>query len=247
MDSSGERTGLARLVNARNSSSSSSRVARHQAGVLEHAIRIERLQAHQRAAGWSDSELARQLGKSPSQIHAWATGQRNIGERLARQIEELLELPISFLDERVMPPGDLARTNASGLTPEHLVPVLDWPSLGALLTVTNCEIGAACVHLGTASQATETAKFVEMNDTSMAPDVGPGDHLLIDPAVAPRAGDLVLVRLPSGEHLVRKHVVKTGTASRFEALNADYATLTSTDDRAVAVGTVIEQRRYRGR
>lgn len=226
----------------------------------ESLIRVQRLKGHQKLRGWSDSELARQLSKSPSQVHAWFTGQRNIGERLARQIEEALKLPRLYLDERDVPTqrgqiiaeptpapwvGGSVAMQPSATKPVRAIPVLGWKMLGAMLAALNTDFEPDFERLDTFSNPSEQAKFIEMNDDSMEPDISRGDHLLLDPAVQPRAGDLVLVRLPSGEHLVRKYVPRTANAFRAETNNPNYADLTSQDDQVVVVATMVEHRRYR--
>lgn len=224
----------------------------------ESLIRVERLKSYQRSRQWSDSELARQLGRSPSQVHAWYTGERNIGERLARSIEEDLKLPRLYLDERdevgkrvaarePIPLFKASRFQPSGKRGALSIPVLPWDRLVDLLTKENVSLGGDLKYLETFADPSSTAKFVEMNDDSMAAEFQPGDHLLLDPAVIPRAGDIVLVRLAGGEHLVRKFLPKAGAHFDAEALNPNYARLSSAADGLQILATMTEHRRYRRR
>lgn len=225
----------------------------------EALIRLERLVEHQRRMGWTDSELARKLKKSPSQVHAWkASGaaRRHIGERLARSIEAELELPRFWLDERdasahdarkivASAPDGRVKLSVNATRVAGSVPVLPWAAIADMLKTDNRALGERLEHLDTFAEHSTQAKFVEMNDNSMEDEFRVGDHLLVDPNVPPLAGDVVLIRLPSGEHLVRKYVPRTATTFDAESLNANYARLSSTSDHLVVIATMIEHRRYR--
>jgi SOS-response transcriptional repressor LexA len=218
----------------------------------DHLVRVGNLKAHQKTMAWTDSELARQLGKSPQQVRSWYSGDRNIGERLARAIEERLALARYALDDRSQHATTGVVTSgtgrASGVTKSVMeVPVLVWTDVHKMLNVENTALRQKAPHLETFAVCSPRAKFLEMPDDSMAPDISPGDHLLIDPTEAPRAGDVVLVRLPSGEHFVRVFRPRTAYVFEAEALNRDYQPLSSKDDVATVVGVMVEHRRYRRR
>jgi SOS-response transcriptional repressor LexA len=115
-----------------------------------------------------------------------------------------------------------------------------------MLASENATLKNKAPHLETfAPCAVKVAKFVEMPDDSMSPEIQPGDHLLFDPTEAPRAGDVVLVRLPSNEHFVRAFRPRTAYVFEAVAHNANYQPLTSTDDGALVVAVMVEHRRYR--
>ena len=218
----------------------------------DHLVRVGNLKAHQKKVKWTDSELARQLGRSPQQIRSWYSGDRNIGERLARGIEERLGIARYALDDRNQPATTGVVTAGTGRTAGVTksvmeVPVLVWADVYKMLNLENTALRQKAPHLETFAVCSPRSKFLEMPDDSMAPDISPGDHLLIDPTEAPRAGDVVLVRLPSGEHFVR--VFRPRTAYIFEAVpvSRDYQALNSRDDEATVVGVMVEHRRYRRR
>lgn len=114
-----------------------------------------------------------------------------------------------------------------------------------MLTELNDKVDRALPRLDSYAAASANAKFVEMNDDSMAAEFQPGDHLLLDPETAPRAGDVVLVRTKAGEHLVRKYVPHTSRTFFARPINPDYASLSSAEDGLTVVATMIEHRRYR--
>lgn len=122
---------------------------------------------------------------------------------------------------------------------------MGWADIERMLDVDNTALKQKAPHLETFSVTSSRAKFLQMPDDSMAGEISPGDHLLFDPAEAPRAGDIVLVRTGAGEHFVRRF--RPRTAYVFEAAphNAAYQPLVSTDDAIVVVGVMVEHRRYR--
>ncbi len=224
----------------------------------EHLIRLARLKAYQKAQGWSDSELARQVGRSPQQIRSWSTTRR-IGEELARDIETKLKLHPYFLDDRsdVIAGASLAETRSQSdglITSRNIAsiearsfPLLAWEQLPTMLETENPAISASAPHLDSHAIASVRAKFVEMNDDSMAPNIMRGDHVLVDPTEVPRAGDVILVRLPSNEHFVRVFRPKTAYIFEAFAVNQHYQPLNSADDGASVAGVMIEHRSYRRR
>jgi SOS-response transcriptional repressor LexA len=220
----------------------------------DHLVRVEHLKALQRANSWDDSELARQCGRKPQQVYAWFSNSRQIGEKLARALEAKLGLTRYALDDRGGIPKVSDKTPAylAGTRPSESVtkrsrelPIVRWAELKTMLTVENADLRKTSPHLESYAVCSQQAKFVEMPDDSMAPDFARGDHVLLDPTEAPRAGDVVLVNTPEGELFVR--MFRPRTALSFEAvpLNAAYQPLTSTADGIEVVAVMVEHRRYR--
>lgn len=91
--------------------------AGNSAPMSDHLVRVENLQRFKRDRKWSDADLARACNRLPQQLRTWwafpGKGGRQIGEKLARALEEELNLPRYFLDQR---PGTSAALTAS-----------DWP------------------------------------------------------------------------------------------------------------------------
>lgn len=226
-----------------------------QSGAMsDHMVRLGNLRALQKQHGWDDSELARQCGRTPQQVYAWAKNRR-IGERLARDLEEALGLARYALDDR---PATLVNTEEKspnwGVPVERSssvqrapreMPIIRWAHISTMLDAENAPLKAKSPHLSTFAVSSPRAKFVVMPDDSMSPDYAPGDHVLCDPAEAPRAGDVVLVRIPSGEHFLR--IFRPRTAYVFEAVaaNPNYQTISSETDGALVVAVMVEHRRYR--
>lgn len=238
----------------------------YSAAMSDHLVRVENLRRIQHERGWNDADLARQCKRQPQQLRSWwaypAAGGRQIGEKLARSLEEVLNLPRYSLDERPRSAPKLAAREGSqsylqGSTLNAnvaaaplvgtLVPVLKWEQLSEMLCEPNNTLGDKVAALGTFAVHSQAAKFIAMPDDSMEPVYSEGDHILFDPAEAPHAGDTVLVQLASGEHLVR--IFKPKTAHQWEAspINANYQPLSSTEETATVVAVMVEHRRYRKR
>lgn len=232
------------------------------APMSDHLVRVSQLKRLQAERSWSDAELARQCGRPQQQIRAWYSYNpdtkkgRAIGEKLARSLEDKLKIPPYSLDER---PGSTAKfearegskTYSGDPAPQAVthdgttVPVIEWELLPKMLPEPNSSFTSNAPHLLTFAPATRFAKFVAMPDDSMAPVFQPGDHILFDPAELPRAGDTVLVSIPSGEHFVR--TFRPRTAHHWDAtpINGNYEPLSSQTDGAVVAAVMIEHRRYR--
>lgn len=223
----------------------------------EHLIRLTRLKSFQKLKDWSDSELARQIGRSPQQVWSWRKGNRLIGEKLAREIEEALGMPRFWLDEREVvplspstlgPPSDLKSVNKGDQSVNvtaRPMPIVKWGELRDMLDIDNQALAKTAAHLESFAVASPKAKFVQMIDDSMAPTMQPGDHVLLDPAELPKAGDIVLVQLPNKEYFVRAYRLRTAYVFEAVATNPNYQSLSSIDDAAVVVAVMVEHRSYR--
>lgn len=222
----------------------------------EHLIRLDRLKAYAKSKGWSDAELARQIGRTQQQVHSWEED-RLIGEKLARRLEDKLGLPQFYLDDRSIAPKtqsepETRQPESGGSKAEksvnnalRSVPILAWDQLNAMLAIDDAIVSESTSSLDTYAVASRRAKFVRLVDDSMAPNLQPGDHVLLDPLEAPHAGDVVLVRLPSGEHFVRTFRPRTAYVFEATALNPNYQSLTSAEDGAEVVAVMVEHRSYR--
>ncbi len=223
----------------------------------EHLVRVERLKQLAKERSWSDAELARQCGRKQQQLNAWWNSTRLIGERLARSLEESLKLPRYWLDERPapVPQSEDGEGNRSySAKPARVLdaqdgadalPILTWGQLPTMLSLPNASLPKATPSLNTFTQASRAAKFVEMDDDSMTPVIQPGDHLLFDPVEAPRAGDIVLIAIPSGEFFVRTFRPRTAHAWEAVPANDNFPARSGDADEARVAAVLVEHRRYR--
>ena len=116
-----------------------------------------------------------------------------------------------------------------------------------MLDTENQAIPAETPRLETYAPCSVRAKFLQMPDDSMTPHITQGDHLLLDPTEAPRAGDVVLVAVPSGEHFIRTFQPKTAYVFEAVAASGQHMPLSSSGDGAHVVAVLVEHRRYRRR
>lgn len=167
-----------------------------QSGAMsDHLVRVGRLKALQRERGWNESELARQCGRKPQQVYSWYANRRMIGERLARSLEEALQLPRYALDDRAAEPVSSAGHAADsppawGLSRGNLtlvqtapreMPVIRWAQIQTMLDADNAPLKSKAPHLESYAVSSARAKFVVMPDDSVAPEFAQGDHVLCDP------------------------------------------------------------------
>ena len=227
-------------------------------------VRLNNLKVLMRDRGWSQSDLGKHVGRSRTQVNNWLQGERSIGERIARSIEEKLGLPRYSLDDR---PGQTAHTRAifttapgkaplkvgespqrwSVTTAHKVFPVVSWEAATRTMSAVPNERSAALPTLTSYTlAANDRSVFLIVRDDAMAPTFNVGDHILVDPEAPVRAGDAALMELPTGELLLRSY--RPRTTATFEAApeNAAYATLNSSSDGVRLLGRVVEHRRYLG-
>ena len=225
----------------------------------EHLTRLARIRAVQKARGWDDAELARQIGRTQQQVYSWSHG-KHIGERLARHIEEALGLarydlderddlvdPLNMVGERLPRPGAFPTHPHRATKQARPIPVVPWPDIPAMLETDNADTVPTVPRISTYAPCSVRAKFLQMPDDSMLPLIAEGDHLLLDPTEVPRGGDTVLVRIRSGEHFVRQFQPKTAYVFEATAVNGLHLPLSSVADGATVVAVLVEHRRYRQR
>ncbi len=95
---------------------------------------------------------------------------------------------------------------------------------------------------------------ITVEGESMLPDFAPGDRVVIDPAVKPQPGDLVVAKLEAEtEATFRKYRLRGRDATGQDIidlvpLNDDYPVVTmDSNNPGRIIGTLVEHRRYRKR
>ncbi len=112
--------------------------------------------------------------------------------------------------------------------------------------------GAADEHLLTDLPVGSNAFALVIEGLSMAPDFQPGDKVIIDPAVAPRPGELVVAKREGDPEATFKKYRLRGQDAwgrdivELVPLNPDWPTLAiDSEHPGHIVGTMVEHRRYR--
>lgn len=153
--------------------------------------------------------FARAIKKSPAQVNQWLTGHRALGDAGARAIELALNLGTGYFDQTNPSPtvarGPLAPAarkvwvigNGQGGLPDRLWTDGDYP------------VGASDKY---AEEQTDDAHafIVKVHGDSMSPRYMPGEYVLVEPSVPPDLEDDVLVRLATGETMIKRLLSRRG-------------------------------------
>lgn len=150
-----------------------------------------RLKKLRREAGLTQHDLGKLLGVSTSQAN-----------RYEAHPERLTQAHLAKL------------ARAFGLTVDDIVAAIGQDTTGPRLASSVRAVIIRTITAGMLCDTDQTAPFawacsfhamaIISPDTSMAPLVAPSDLVLIDPAIQPKAGSVVLAKLPvTGEHALR--------------------------------------------
>lgn len=146
-----------------------------------------------------DSDFAKAANVSASQISQWRSGYRNLGEKVARGIEESLNLPVGYLDREgnklheVIDSGENAHTVREMTTIYgcHQVPLLkNSASMGGGQEALHEDVFSGALALSTMfirDQIKPTKpsalRFIHAYGDSMKPTFESGDILLVDTGI----------------------------------------------------------------
>lgn len=190
---------------------------------------------------------------SLSQLGQWLSGDRNMSEVSARKIESGLRLPAGWMDidhSATKVPFDVNVSPASIGT--RRVPLINYVQAGELTEIGAAFSGDALEYLLTDLDLSAHAFALEIEGLSMSPEFSPGDRVIIDQEVCPRAGDCVVAKNGHDEATFKKYRprgISENGQDVFELvpLNDDYATLYSDRQTLIVIGTMMEHRKYRRR
>lgn len=212
-----------------------------------------------------DAKLARQVGLHPSQVsRALSAGSRTeIGNRLARRIEEKTGKPEGWMDEMHLFSEGLSQQLSSAskaivVSPfgHKMVAVVsyelaaEWISSRRSYPITD-RTQVEWVRL---EQASDRAIGVVVEEEDMMDIIGPGDHVFLDPELEPQPGDYVLAELDDEKKVVfRKYRPRQRDRAgvlvvELAPLNEDYPTYVIDSKHSGRVlGVMVEHRKYRRR
>ena len=188
----------------------------------------------------SNAELARAIERSSSQVNDMLNGTKSFGSKVARYIEERLQLPNGYLDE----PHDLEEFST---TFGKKIPILSFVQAGH-----GTESGHNCYDewIDVPSSTPDEAYALRIKGRSMEPVFHEGEIVIVDPTVSALAGDYVIARLANSsenEASIKQYAV-TGIDKRgvetFELrpLNPLFPTLSSKELDIDLLGVVVEKR-----
>lgn len=166
-----------------------------------HELRLELLHRVMEQRNMNLQKLADALDRHPSQCSSFAgkNPTKNIGEKLARYIEQRLNLPDNYLDDiRNAVYGKRDESHLDGddaaiLHPVgHMLPVVGMATAGALReTFQEAEIEEFVPAPGNCSK---NSFVLILDGVSMLPDFQPRDRIVIDPDAEWVSGDVVYAR-----------------------------------------------------
>ncbi|WP_278369539.1 LexA family protein [Vreelandella titanicae] len=147
-------------------------------------------------------KLSDALDRHPSQCSSFAgrNPTKNIGEKLARHIEQKLSLPSNYLDD-IRNAGIHTQENspvyhledASVLHPVgHMLPVIGMATAGALKEA--FEEADIEEYVPAPGPCSNRAFVLILDGISMLPDFNPRDRIVIDPEAEWMSGDVVYAR-----------------------------------------------------
>jgi hypothetical protein len=168
------------------------------------------------------ADFARDLDRANSQVGQWIHGNRQIGEKLAREIERHFGLPEGSLDREGLPStpvivgtagrkigaidsrqtvavanltGDMQRFAAVRGT--RSVPLVPMRAVRDVVKNNVAEMHSIGFPYRPVSDECSDLSFaVEWSGDANLPDIRDGDELIIDPKAAPSVGDYVLIDAP---------------------------------------------------
>ena len=203
-------------------------------------IRRENLKKIRERRFPTNSELARAIGRSPSQVNDMLSGTKSFGSKIARSIEETLKLPAGYLDE----PHELESI------PSHRgkrIPVLSFVQAGYPTDTGNDSYDE---WINVDDNTPDGSYALRINGKSMEPVFCQGDIVIVDPTLSARAGDYVVARVANcyeNEATLKQYAVtgfdKNGVETfELRPLNPLFPTLSSTSLELILVGVVVEKR-----
>lgn len=203
-------------------------------------IRLENFEKVREQYGTA-AELARALERSPQQINDMLAGKKSFGPRIARYIEEKLNLGKGFLDE----PHELTGTKISR---SKKIPVLSFVQAG-LPTDSGDNSYDEWIDVG--DDVPDNAYALTIKGSSMKPVFHEGETVIVNPDLSPRPGDYVVARIDNGcmnEATMKQYAVtgfdKYGRETfELRPLNPLYPTLSSQELQLQLCGVVVECRK----
>ena len=204
------------------------------------AIRRNNLQKIREKRFTSKAELARTLGRQPSQINDMLSGTKSFGDKIARDFEEKLKLPRGYLDE----PHELEKI------PMRLgkkIPVLSFVQAG-IWTETGDNSYDEWIEVS--DDTPDGSYALKVIGRSMEPAFFQGEIVVVDPTMSASPGDFVVARIANSsdnEASIKQYAVtgidRNGVETfELRPLNPLFPTFSSKEFDIDMLGVVTEKR-----
>lgn len=211
-----------------------------------HEIRRENLKKLIEKFSKTNKEFSEKAGKTPQQISQILSGARNMGEKIARDIEQKIGIETGYLDidHNVDSLGTAVKTKR--------IPLLSWVRAGDPHDTGDNDYSETMI---VGEYIPDGCFGLRVKGDSMIPEFKEGDPIIINPNLCKKPGDFVIARVcsVSGDcetTLKQYAVVGIDEYGReiFELrpLNTMYAPLRSDKLQIEIIGVVIENhKKYR--
>lgn len=152
------------------------------------------------------SAFSRAVGTNPNQINlvlADGVHRRNLGEDLARRMEHSLHLPDGYFDQRNLIGTDTTHKVSGRDIPPELAPILRKDDMVEMACFYNSYLDTISGRI----TARENLILARIATHDMEPDVGFGEHAVVDMGVKAVSGDGVYI-IGRGSDLFLRRVTK---------------------------------------
>jgi SOS-response transcriptional repressor LexA len=224
--------------------------------IVEMTSTSERLRKAREIAGYNTAaQAAEAFGWKTPTYHSHENGTRGIRVPSLTRYAKAFRVRFEWLANGTGTPkrgGDFPTDGVASLDQEaHPVPLIDYVAAGKWRAINApYEPGAGMKLLYTAVPVSRDAFALTIEGTSMEPDFHDGDHIIVDPAVAARPGDLVVAKRGDEAEATFKRYRPRGQQNGVDIaelvpLNPDWPSMMIDNKTSVVVGTMVEHRRYR--
>ncbi len=213
----------------------------------------KRLEHARERAGMKQKEVAEHFGISSQAVSQWESDRTRPDSQRLASLARLFTLRLDWLLAGEGPMAGPAEGEASPQDAGTLVPVIDRVQAGDWTEVHDpYAMGSGEDYLLTDLKVSDHTFALVIEGTSMAPEFQPGDKVVIDPALAPRPGDLVVAKREKDQEATFKKYRLRAQDERgrdvieLVPLNLDWPTLLiDAGNPGHIIGTMVEHRRYR--
>lgn len=222
---------------------------------IKEIRRINARNLRDRAGG--NSSFAKKIDREPTQTSRFLgeNATKNIGDDLARHIEECFKKPVGWLDqdhpEQNINSLELERISGATLT-IHNVPVISWVQAGAWTSTNHDEVDLSALEAFPCPvPCGPTTYILRVTGESMIDEYKPGEMIFVDPDVVPAHGDDVIALMADSGETTFRRLIEDGSERYLKALNKSWPEpyIRVTDNCSI-IGTVIfsgKPRRYQNR
>lgn len=186
--------------------------------------------------------LASASGMDPSHISQIMTSKRNMGEKLAREVEKSLRLTPGWFDDG----ADSQANNTSAAPPVMgVVPLISWVQAGEWCDIEDYyHPGQGEKDIYTTRKVGKHAFALRVRGDSMEnpkgrPSYPEGAIIIVDPDRPVHSGDRVVVRLEDSAEATFKQYIEDSGRKYLKPLNPQYPMI-ELDERATICGVVIQ-------